>query len=167
FGPEDERQVQLQPAKGTVYETPQIPDVIQPSVPSIDDSQFQPIVKRRNWAWVVALAAVVVAAGVWIAVAGRHASDAPNGPSTEPKTSDPAKAGPVTGSTRVNPKDGLTYVWIAPGTFTMGCSPGDNECSEEERPAHQVTITKGVWIGQTAVTQAAYERLIGSNRSHH
>lgn len=26
--------------------------------------------------------------------------------------------------TKVNPKDGLTYVWIPPGTFEMGCSPG-------------------------------------------
>ena len=33
------------------------------------------------------------------------------------------------GESRVNPKDGLTYVWIPPGTFRMGCSPGDNECS--------------------------------------
>ena len=31
---------------------------------------------------------------------------------------------------RVNPKDGLKYVWIPPGTFMMGCSPGDNECEE-------------------------------------
>src|SRR5262249_521181 len=32
------------------------------------------------------------------------------------------------GGAKVNPKDGLTYVWIPPGRFTMGCSPGDNEC---------------------------------------
>lgn len=31
------------------------------------------------------------------------------------------------GTTKVNPKDGLTYAWIPPGTFMMGCSPGDNE----------------------------------------
>ncbi len=29
--------------------------------------------------------------------------------------------------TKVNPKDGLTYVWISPGTFQMGCSPNDPE----------------------------------------
>jgi hypothetical protein len=26
------------------------------------------------------------------------------------------------GQTKLNPKDGLTYVWIPPGNFTMGCS---------------------------------------------
>ena len=32
----------------------------------------------------------------------------------------------VAGQTRVNPKDGLTYVWIPPGPFMMGCSPDDS-----------------------------------------
>jgi formylglycine-generating enzyme required for sulfatase activity len=63
---------------------------------------------------------------------------------------------------RANPKDGLKYVWIPPGTFTMGCSPGDSECSAEEKPAHQVTITKGFWLGQTVVTVGAYKRFAGA-----
>ena len=36
-----------------------------------------------------------------------------------------AKAGASKGEVRVNPNDGLKYVWIPPGTFMMGCSPGD------------------------------------------
>jgi formylglycine-generating enzyme required for sulfatase activity len=44
----------------------------------------------------------------------------------------------------------------------MGCSPGDNECESEENPAHQVTITKGFWIGQTPVTVGAYKRFAGA-----
>ncbi len=70
------------------------------------------------------------------------------------------------GDVKVNPKDGQRYVWIPPGSFTMGCSPGDNECGEDEKPAHQVTITKGFWLGQTAVTQAAFQRVRGNNPSH-
>jgi formylglycine-generating enzyme required for sulfatase activity len=65
---------------------------------------------------------------------------------------------------RVNPKDGLKYVWIPPGTFMMGCSPGDNECGDDERPAHQVTITRGFWMGQTPVTVGAYRRFCGATR---
>jgi formylglycine-generating enzyme required for sulfatase activity len=61
-----------------------------------------------------------------------------------------------------NSKDGLKYVWIPPGTFMMGCSPGDNECSDFEKPSHQVTITRGFWIGQTPVTVGAYKRFIGA-----
>jgi formylglycine-generating enzyme required for sulfatase activity len=74
--------------------------------------------------------------------------------------------GPRAGEVKVNPKDGLTYVWMPPGTFSMGCSPGDNECAGAEKPAHQVTISKGFWIGQTVVTQEAYQRVMGTNPSN-
>jgi hypothetical protein len=83
-------------------------------------------------------------------------------------TAEPPKSSPTTrraGETRVNPKDGLTYVWIPPGTFTMGCSPGDGECCDDEKPAHRVTLTKGFWIGQTEVPQEAYQSLMGYNPS--
>jgi formylglycine-generating enzyme required for sulfatase activity len=40
----------------------------------------------------------------------------------------------------------------------MGCSPGDSECFDHEKPSHQVTISKGFWMGQTEVTVAAYQR---------
>ncbi len=66
--------------------------------------------------------------------------------------------GPAAGTVRENPKDGLKYVWIPPGTFMMGCSPGDNECANGEKPSHQVTISKGFWMGQTEVTVGAYKR---------
>ena len=59
-------------------------------------------------------------------------------------------------TTQVNVNDGLPYVWIQPGTFRMGCSPGDRECLGHEKPAHQVTISKGFWMGQTEVTQEAW-----------
>lgn len=69
---------------------------------------------------------------------------------------------PAVGTVRENAKDGLKYVWIPPGSFMMGCSPGDTECGADEKPAHQVTITKGFWMGQTEVTVAAYRKFVGS-----
>jgi formylglycine-generating enzyme required for sulfatase activity len=57
-----------------------------------------------------------------------------------------------------NPKDGLKYVWIPPGSFMMGCSPEDSECSQNEKPSYQVRLTKGFWMGQTEVTVGAYKR---------
>jgi formylglycine-generating enzyme required for sulfatase activity len=48
----------------------------------------------------------------------------------------------------------------------MGCSGSDRECGNDEKPAHRVTITRAFWIGQTEVTQAAYQRVMGSNPSH-
>ena len=68
--------------------------------------------------------------------------------------------------TKVNPRDGLTYVWVEPGTFSMGCSPGDRECGPYERPAHRVMITEGFWLARTPVTQAAYLFVTGKNPSH-
>jgi formylglycine-generating enzyme required for sulfatase activity len=67
--------------------------------------------------------------------------------------------------TKVNRADGLTYAWISPGSFRMGCSLGDSECFDNEKPAHTVTITRGFWIGQTPVTQAAYSKVMGSSPS--
>jgi formylglycine-generating enzyme required for sulfatase activity len=62
------------------------------------------------------------------------------------------------GQVRENPKDGLKYVWIPPGTFMMGCSPEDTACLPWEKPAHQVKISRGFWIGQTPATVGAYKR---------
>ena len=71
---------------------------------------------------------------------------------------DSASRSPV--EIRANPLDDLKYVWIQPGTFQMGCSDGDNECTPKERPAHMVTLTKGFWIGQTEATVEAYKRFV-------
>jgi formylglycine-generating enzyme required for sulfatase activity len=62
----------------------------------------------------------------------------------------------------VNAQDGMKYVSIAPGTFQMGCSEGDNDCTPGEKPAHTVTLTKGFWIAQTEVTVQGYKRFVRS-----
>jgi formylglycine-generating enzyme required for sulfatase activity len=79
---------------------------------------------------------------------------------------EPVKVDPNTppGTTWVNPNDGLTYVWIPPGKFTMGCSPGDANCDPDEKP-REMTIDHGFWMGQTLVTQGAYQRVTGENPS--
>ena len=78
----------------------------------------------------------------------------------------PTESQPRPGDVKVNPKDGQIYVRIPAGTFTMGCSPlgasaGSlmiNPCEDDEKPPHEVTITKVFWLGQTAVTVAAYKK---------
>jgi formylglycine-generating enzyme required for sulfatase activity/transcriptional regulator of met regulon len=63
------------------------------------------------------------------------------------------------GAVRENSTDGLKYVWIPPGTFMMGCSPGDDlKCRGDEKPSHKVTLSNGFWMGQTEVTVGAYQR---------
>ncbi|HYL92803.1 MAG TPA: formylglycine-generating enzyme family protein [Alphaproteobacteria bacterium] len=58
------------------------------------------------------------------------------------------------------------FILIPPGTFMMGCSPGDEECHPEEKPAHRVAITRAFEIARCQVTQAQYEAVMGSNPSY-
>jgi formylglycine-generating enzyme required for sulfatase activity len=70
----------------------------------------------------------------------------------------------LSAETRRNPHDRLTYVRIAAGSFQMGCSDGDKECYEDEKPPHMVQISHDFWIGQTEVTVAAFQ-LYGSTHA--
>jgi formylglycine-generating enzyme required for sulfatase activity len=47
----------------------------------------------------------------------------------------------------------------------MGCSAGESECGEDEKPAHRVAITKGFEIGRHEVTQAVWQSVMGTNPS--
>ncbi len=69
--------------------------------------------------------------------------------------------------TKINSRDQLTYIWIHPGSYLTGCDPQDKECIGWERPRHKILIENGFWIGQTEVTQAAYQRLMNSNPSRY
>jgi formylglycine-generating enzyme required for sulfatase activity/tRNA A-37 threonylcarbamoyl transferase component Bud32 len=82
---------------------------------------------------------------------------------TPPTATPPPEKSPTTaltiakqGEVRLNNKDRLKYVWIQPGSFTMGCLPNDAICGNFAKPAHRVTITKGFWMAQTPTTVAAY-----------
>jgi formylglycine-generating enzyme required for sulfatase activity len=54
--------------------------------------------------------------------------------------------------------DPTEYVGIPPGTFEMGCTPGDRDCFSNEKPRHSVTISREFWIGRTEATAEAYRR---------
>jgi serine/threonine-protein kinase len=139
--------------------------------PPLGDSGARPQPKKRSTARIASLVAavvvVIVVALAWVYWRGpaKPHSLQPGAPQQEarvpakPQTPIPARGA---GTVRENPKDGLRYVWIPPRTFMMGCSPGDNECGAEEKPPHQVTITKGFWMGQTPVTVGAYKRFAGA-----
>jgi formylglycine-generating enzyme required for sulfatase activity len=104
---------------------------------------------------IAGVAVIVIVAGVWYF--SQHGLKKGN-------MSSSGKAEESKAEAKVNPKDGLKYVWIPPGSFQMGCSPGDTECGDDEKPPHQVTITKGFWLGQTEVTVGAYKRFAAGTR---
>ncbi|HYW41637.1 MAG TPA: SUMF1/EgtB/PvdO family nonheme iron enzyme [Bryobacteraceae bacterium] len=63
-----------------------------------------------------------------------------------------------------NSMDKQEYVWIPPGTFQMGCVPGDSKCRPDESPRHKVTISKGYWMGRTEVEIATYKTYVSMNK---
>lgn len=71
---------------------------------------------------------------------------------------------PTPGMVKENPKDGLKYAWVPPGTFMMGCSPGEAQCAPEEQPRHAVTLTKGFWMGRLEVPVGAYKRFASDTK---
>jgi len=58
----------------------------------------------------------------------------------------------------------LDMLWIEPGTFMMG-SPEDELGRNSDEIQHEVTLTKGYWLGKYEITQAQYETIMGTNPS--
>ena len=60
----------------------------------------------------------------------------------------------------------FTMILVRGGTFTMGGTSSDPYIYSDEFPTHQVTLSTFA-IGQTEVTQALWEMVMGSNPSNH
>lgn len=75
---------------------------------------------------------------------------------------------------------GMKFVLIPPGEFTMGSTPAEleeglqiagevtlwQECVKSEGPQHKVILTQPIYLGLYEVTQAQYEKVMGTNPSH-
>lgn len=57
----------------------------------------------------------------------------------------------------------MAFVWVAPGSFRMGSD--DSDADSDEKPVHEVTLTKGYWIGKFEVTQKEWRSVTGANPS--
>ncbi|MBL8890260.1 MAG: SUMF1/EgtB/PvdO family nonheme iron enzyme, partial [Planctomycetaceae bacterium] len=60
---------------------------------------------------------------------------------------------------------GMKFRLIPPGEFMMGAGPGEYGASDDERPQHRVQLTKPFYLGIYPVTQAEYQKLLGTNPS--
>ena len=58
----------------------------------------------------------------------------------------------------------MEMIWCAPGQFLMG-SPLAERGRFDDEPQHQVTLTKGFWLGKYEVTQKQWESVMGDNPS--
>lgn len=61
---------------------------------------------------------------------------------------------------------GIPYLPIDAGTFTMGCTKGDGDCDENEKPAHAVTISKRFYLAKTPATNAQYQQCVDAGACH-
>lgn len=62
---------------------------------------------------------------------------------------------------------GVTFnmVHVEGGTFRMGANNHDSNAQDNEKPAHDVTLSD-YWIGETLVTQALWQAVMGDNPSN-
>ena len=69
-------------------------------------------------------------------------------------------SGAVCRYARLEPTEGWSahdvWVWVPPGSFTMGSPELDDEGQPEERPAHVVTLAYGFFMQETEITVAEY-----------
>ena len=80
-------------------------------------------------------------------------------------TSAPTVATTTPNQTWTEPKTGMEFVWVPGGSFQMGCGGAwAGECEDDEKPARQVAL-KGYWMAKTEVTQAQWQKVMGSNPS--
>ena len=70
--------------------------------------------------------------------------------------------GKKTGDIYTIPDLSLDMIWVEPGTFDMG-SPTTEAGRYSEEVQHQVTLTKGFYLGKHEVTQAQYEAIMTGN----
>jgi formylglycine-generating enzyme required for sulfatase activity len=59
----------------------------------------------------------------------------------------------------------LELAWIPPGEFMMG-SPASEAQRDAGETQHQVTLTKGFWMGKYEVTQRQYRQIMEENPSN-
>lgn len=57
------------------------------------------------------------------------------------------------------------FRWCPPGEFWMG-SPDKEKGRYDNEILHKVKLTQGFWLGETTVTQALWEQIMGDNPSH-
>ena len=56
-------------------------------------------------------------------------------------------------------------VLIPAGRFVMGALERDDGAYDDEKPRHEVGLTKGFWMSVYPCTQALYEAVMGHNPS--
>ena len=84
------------------------------------------------------------------------------------KTSKPKTENESQPQTEVFTVEGVSFkmIHVEGGTFVMGANDNDQLASNDEKPAHEVTLSD-YWMGETQVTQALWQAVMGENPSYY
>ncbi len=148
----------------SVVEKPVSQPAAEPTVESKTEVIGEGKKSTKKW-WIIA-ACVAVAVVVGIVCAKFLSVGEDMEQKTEQKTESAPQLVAVEGSQTFTVNGvKFTMVPVEGGTFTMGAtSEQGSDALEGEYPAHQVTLSD-YYIGQTEVTQALWEAVMGSNPS--
>ena len=58
----------------------------------------------------------------------------------------------------------IDFVWIPPGTFVMGSPASEDGRDGDEGPQHEVTLSKGFWLGVYEVTAGQFLEFLNATR---
>ena len=116
--------------------------------------------KRKLRQAFFAFVAVVVCIGVVWGISSMKSS--------KQQTNTKTKSQEISYSNGVLTAKGVTYdmVEVEAGTFTMGATSEMKDPSDDEKPAHKVTLANNYYLGKTEVTQALWKAVMGSNPSY-
>ena len=132
--------------------------------------------RRKKWTRrgiLSGLSALALGGGYWWLSSGDKAVSAPPvsatptrlpmGKQTGPSAKLPRQAGEVKTLTLPGGAE-MRFRWCPAGTFTMG-SPESEDGRDGDETQHQVTLTRGFWLGETPVTQKQWKSVMGDNPS--
>jgi len=71
---------------------------------------------------------------------------------------------PKAGERRVDELLGMPFRYVPAGTFRMG-SPPEETGRDPDETLRQVTLTRGLWLGEREVTQGEWRRVMGTSPS--
>jgi len=117
------------------------------------------------------LVAAVLVVGPGCAEEPTHASPQ-EGTATAPAATAEDTAGattdgsaPAAGERWVETNSGMAFRFIPPGTWTMGSPENEPGRGRTETP-HEVSITRGFWIGETEVTRQQWNEVMETDPTH-
>ena len=138
---------------------------VRVAAPGHEEWTERTTLKANEWTVVVAKLTPVVVAPPPVKTEPVH-----------PTPSQPSTAGRQAGEERTFTLPGgasIEMVWISAGTFTMGTAEAHKQALQSgklwadwmsrEQPGHEVTLSRGFWLGKYELTQGQWEGVMGTN----